>query len=266
MAERLLAIIKASAPTLLPRTSYWMPAYANDGKVVCFFKVHRYREPTAEAASRPQRNRSLESEAIATGSVKEDFKSVDRSVTQLRPLSVDAIFRVAQVHIEDSSTPAADEMVVVVDGWIILSRASGPLERGNQSGLDQFLEIAMNGCRSDRRQDPPDVTVKIVGRRMLGRLAKGAQELHPLRGEAYSRCPGLVQERLQRTGHLHTFIVATGQSCVKLYYLILSIIRARMASFNRSPEVKQGVRARSSTTPRNSRNSTCGPSSRTSTR
>lgn len=38
MAERLHAIVKASAPGLAPRTWYGMPAYANeDGKVVCFF-------------------------------------------------------------------------------------------------------------------------------------------------------------------------------------------------------------------------------------
>ena len=37
MAERLHAIIKASAPDLLSRTWYGMPAYAKDGKVVCFF-------------------------------------------------------------------------------------------------------------------------------------------------------------------------------------------------------------------------------------
>jgi uncharacterized protein YdhG (YjbR/CyaY superfamily) len=40
MAERLHAIIKASAPTLSPKTWYGMPAYANkDGKVVCFFQA-----------------------------------------------------------------------------------------------------------------------------------------------------------------------------------------------------------------------------------
>jgi len=38
MAERLHALIKASAPTLSPRTWYGMPAYAKDGKVVCFFQ------------------------------------------------------------------------------------------------------------------------------------------------------------------------------------------------------------------------------------
>ncbi len=37
-AERLHAIIKASAPALSPRTWYGMPAYARDGKVVCFFQ------------------------------------------------------------------------------------------------------------------------------------------------------------------------------------------------------------------------------------
>ena len=38
MAKRLHAIIKASAPVLSPKTWYGMPAYANDGKVVCFFQ------------------------------------------------------------------------------------------------------------------------------------------------------------------------------------------------------------------------------------
>jgi uncharacterized protein YdhG (YjbR/CyaY superfamily) len=37
MAKRLHALIKASAPDLSPRTWYGMPAYAKDGKVVCFF-------------------------------------------------------------------------------------------------------------------------------------------------------------------------------------------------------------------------------------
>ena len=38
MAERIHAIVKASAPVLSPRTWYGMPAYAKDGKVVCFFQ------------------------------------------------------------------------------------------------------------------------------------------------------------------------------------------------------------------------------------
>jgi hypothetical protein len=38
MAERLHALIKASAPALSPRTWYGMPAYAKDGNVVCFFQ------------------------------------------------------------------------------------------------------------------------------------------------------------------------------------------------------------------------------------
>jgi hypothetical protein len=38
MAERLHAIVKASAPDLHPKLWYGMPAYARDGKVVCFFQ------------------------------------------------------------------------------------------------------------------------------------------------------------------------------------------------------------------------------------
>jgi hypothetical protein len=38
MGERLHAIITASAPELSPKTWYGMPAYARDGKIVCFFQ------------------------------------------------------------------------------------------------------------------------------------------------------------------------------------------------------------------------------------
>ena len=38
MAKRLHEIIKASAPVLSPKTWYGMPAYAKDGKIVCFFQ------------------------------------------------------------------------------------------------------------------------------------------------------------------------------------------------------------------------------------
>jgi uncharacterized protein YdhG (YjbR/CyaY superfamily) len=39
MAERIHAAVKASAPALTPRTWYGMPAYAKDGKIVCFFQA-----------------------------------------------------------------------------------------------------------------------------------------------------------------------------------------------------------------------------------
>jgi len=38
LGERLHAIIKASAPSLSPKLWYGMPAYARDGKVICFFQ------------------------------------------------------------------------------------------------------------------------------------------------------------------------------------------------------------------------------------
>src|ERR687892_2708669 len=38
MAERIHEIVKANAPVLSPKTWYGMPAYAKDGKVVCFFQ------------------------------------------------------------------------------------------------------------------------------------------------------------------------------------------------------------------------------------
>src|ERR1700755_2744300 len=38
MAERVHALVKAAAPELSPKTWYGMPAYAKNGKVVCFFQ------------------------------------------------------------------------------------------------------------------------------------------------------------------------------------------------------------------------------------
>ena len=44
MAERLHALITASAPALAPRTWYGMPAYAKDGKVLCYFQsAHKFK-------------------------------------------------------------------------------------------------------------------------------------------------------------------------------------------------------------------------------
>jgi uncharacterized protein YdhG (YjbR/CyaY superfamily) len=44
MAERVHAIVKDTAPELTPKTWYGMPAYAKDGKVVCFFQsAHKFK-------------------------------------------------------------------------------------------------------------------------------------------------------------------------------------------------------------------------------
>ena len=56
MAERLHAVIKASAPALSPRTWYGMPAYAMDGKVVCFFQsAQKFKTRYATSASATRR-------------------------------------------------------------------------------------------------------------------------------------------------------------------------------------------------------------------
>jgi uncharacterized protein YdhG (YjbR/CyaY superfamily) len=45
VGERLHALIKANAPALVPRLWYGMPAYARDGKVVCFFRdTQKFKE------------------------------------------------------------------------------------------------------------------------------------------------------------------------------------------------------------------------------
>jgi uncharacterized protein YdhG (YjbR/CyaY superfamily) len=57
MAERLHAIIKASAPALSPKTWYGMPAYAQNGKVVCFFQsAQKFKRGTRRSASATRRS------------------------------------------------------------------------------------------------------------------------------------------------------------------------------------------------------------------
>jgi uncharacterized protein YdhG (YjbR/CyaY superfamily) len=44
LAEKIHALVKAAAPDLVPRTWYGMPAYAKDGKVLCFFQsAHKFK-------------------------------------------------------------------------------------------------------------------------------------------------------------------------------------------------------------------------------
>ena len=51
LGERLHAVIRASAPDLTPRLWYGMPAYAKEGKVVCFFQsAHKFKTRYATLA------------------------------------------------------------------------------------------------------------------------------------------------------------------------------------------------------------------------
>ena len=57
MAERLHALIRAAAPALSPKTWYGMPAYAKDGKVVCFFQsAHKFKSKYATFGFSDQAN------------------------------------------------------------------------------------------------------------------------------------------------------------------------------------------------------------------
>ncbi|HVM31040.1 MAG TPA: DUF1801 domain-containing protein [Candidatus Limnocylindrales bacterium] len=57
MAERIHAIVTESAPELLPRTWYGMPAYARNGKVVCFFTAaSKFGERYATFGFQPEAN------------------------------------------------------------------------------------------------------------------------------------------------------------------------------------------------------------------
>jgi uncharacterized protein YdhG (YjbR/CyaY superfamily) len=57
LAKRLHAIVKASAPALSPKTWYGMPAYAKNGKVVCYFQsAHKFKSRYATFGFSDQAN------------------------------------------------------------------------------------------------------------------------------------------------------------------------------------------------------------------
>jgi uncharacterized protein YdhG (YjbR/CyaY superfamily) len=57
LAERIHAIVKAEAPALSPKLWYGMPAYAKDGKVVCFFQsAHKFKSRYATLGFSDQAN------------------------------------------------------------------------------------------------------------------------------------------------------------------------------------------------------------------
>ena len=57
MAKRIHAIVTAAAPALSPKTWYGMPAYAKDGKVVCFFQdAHKFKARYATLGFSDQAN------------------------------------------------------------------------------------------------------------------------------------------------------------------------------------------------------------------
>ena len=72
MAERLHAVIKASAPDLAPKLWYGMPAYAKDGKVVCFFQSaaevqDEVRDARLQRRGEPRRRRHVADRLRADG-------------------------------------------------------------------------------------------------------------------------------------------------------------------------------------------------------
>ncbi|HET6386096.1 MAG TPA: DUF1801 domain-containing protein [Armatimonadota bacterium] len=84
MAERLHALIKASAPSLSPRTWYGMPAYARDGSVVCFFQsAQKFKARYATLGFTDKAN--LDEGAIwpTSYAIKELTIEVEASVTAL---------------------------------------------------------------------------------------------------------------------------------------------------------------------------------------
>ena len=86
MAERIHAIIKAKAPTLTPKTWYGMPAYAKDGKVVCFFQSGaKFKSRYATLGFQPDAN-------LDDG----DFWPTSFAVNRLNPAVEDKISRLVK--------------------------------------------------------------------------------------------------------------------------------------------------------------------------
>ena len=88
MARRLHAIIKASTPALSPRLWYGMPAYARDGKVVCFFqsaqKFNRQMEDHRRSPRRMQVQEARQQSAAKDNGAAGQPRSLPRRVQSHR--------------------------------------------------------------------------------------------------------------------------------------------------------------------------------------
>ncbi|HEX6140579.1 MAG TPA: DUF1801 domain-containing protein [Candidatus Limnocylindria bacterium] len=81
MAQKIHAIVSSVAPSLVPRTFYGMPAYARDGKVVCFFKpASKFKERYAtfgfEAGARLDQGTMWPTSWAMTGLTAADGKAL----------------------------------------------------------------------------------------------------------------------------------------------------------------------------------------------
>jgi uncharacterized protein YdhG (YjbR/CyaY superfamily) len=84
MAERLHAIVKASAPELTPRTWYGMPAYAKDGKVVCFFQsAHKFKSRYATFGFSDNANLDKDAMWPTSFALKELTAAEEKKITSL---------------------------------------------------------------------------------------------------------------------------------------------------------------------------------------
>jgi uncharacterized protein YdhG (YjbR/CyaY superfamily) len=84
MAERLHEIVKASAPDLSPRTWYGMPAYARDGKVVCFFQsAEKFNTRYATFSFSDKANRDEGAMWPTTFALKELTEAEEATISEL---------------------------------------------------------------------------------------------------------------------------------------------------------------------------------------
>ncbi len=84
MAERLHAIVKASAPALTPRTWYGMPAYAKNGKVVCFFQsAHKFKSRYATFGFSDNANLDKDAMWPTSFALKELTAAEEKKITAL---------------------------------------------------------------------------------------------------------------------------------------------------------------------------------------
>ncbi len=84
LATRLHEIIKANAPVLAPKTWYGMPAYARDGKVVCFFQsAHKFDTRYATFGFQPEANLDEGEMWPVSFALKELTASVEATISAL---------------------------------------------------------------------------------------------------------------------------------------------------------------------------------------
>ncbi len=159
MAERFQAIIKASAPALSPKLWYGMPAYAKDGKVVCFFQSAQKFKTRYSSFGFSDKANLDEGNMWPTGFALKGLTAAPApsgpSSTRHRGIRVRVLQQPDPCPGQRLRSPQQDHRG---QGWQPAQRGPDPVQLHDEQRWN-------HGCRQDDQPEPDHISAAASGRR-----------------------------------------------------------------------------------------------------